>query len=296
MLLQVVIGFFIGFVIYFLFILKKSFFQVSEGNIAILTSFGKAIFQDKTKNNLKKFQPGLHLKWPWQKVQSISMMEQMIDLSGEGEGTMAMTSDGTLLRIDSKLRFTPLKSDLYSFLFSLERPIEHIKGLFICLLHQKVGSFDKKEPTNSPDFSKTNTEISSYASIRSKRGLLNMQIQDFCKNKITNYYGIEFNGVDIADILPPDELESALNAVINSQSEAQKLYALTEAECKQKLLAAQKGIEIAKAKAKATEEDIKKICEVLGELQKNNTLNLYIERRNSEVFSEAKISYIKRPL
>ncbi|APJ04645.1 SPFH domain-containing protein [Silvanigrella aquatica] len=294
MFLQILVGFYIGLSIYIIFLFKKIFFQVSEGHLAVLTSFGKVVFKNETEKSLKTFQSGLHMKWPWQKVHFISIMEQMIDLSGDDGCTMAMASDGTLLRIDSKLRFTPLKNELYSFLFSMERSFEHIKGLFICLLHQEIGSFDKKNPINNT--TKLNTEVSSFASIRSKRGLLNIQIQDFCKNKIPNSYGIEFNGVDITDILPPNELANALNAVINSQSEAQRLYALTEAECEQRLLAAKKGIAIAKAKAKAIEEDIQKISEVLSELQRNNTLNLYIERRSMEVYSDAKISYIKRTL
>lgn len=89
-------------------------------------------------------------------------------------------------------------------------------------------------------------------------------------------------------------MANALNAVINSQSEAQKLFALTEAECEQKILSAQKGIEIAKAKANCSEEEIKKLSEVLLQLQRDNTLDKYIERRKNEVFSEAKILYYKR--
>ncbi|MBX9838301.1 MAG: hypothetical protein K2X69_08270 [Silvanigrellaceae bacterium] len=296
MILQLLIGFSIGIIIYFIFMIKNSFFQVNEGSIAVLTSFGKIITSKNASENIKTYEPGLHIKMPWHKIKMISTMEQMIELSGEEGGTMTMASDGTLLRIDSKLRFTPLKSNIYSFLFSLEKPLEHIKGLFVCLLHKEIGSFENSKPKSETNSIKLNDQISSYASIRSDRGILHKKILDYCKNKITNNYGIEFNGVDITDILPPDELAEALNAVINAQSEAQRLYALTEAECEQKLLAAQKGISIAKAKAKATEEDIKKITEILEKLQINGTLNLYLERRSCEVFSDSKISYIKRPI
>lgn len=297
MLTQALVGFSLGIIIYIVFMIKKSFFQVSEGTLAVISSYGKMKFKNEATKDLETYQPGLHMKWPWQKVHTIIIMEQMIELSGEDGGTMTMASDGTLLRIDSKLRFTPLKNDLYSFLFSMERSLEHIKGIFVCLLHQEIGSFDKKKSLiDEMDQSKLYSQVSSYAAIRSERGKLNKQILEFCKNKIANSYGIQFNGVDLTDILPPDELAEALNAVINAQSEAQRLYALTEAECKQKILSAQKGISIAKSKAKATEEDIKKISEILSELQINGTLNSYLERRSIEVFSESKISYIKRPI
>ena len=97
--------------------IKNSFFQVNEVSIAILTSFGKALSYKNASENIKIYEPGLHLKFPWHKIKMISTMEQMIELSGEEGGTMTMASDGTLLRIDSKLRFTPLKSNIYSFLF-----------------------------------------------------------------------------------------------------------------------------------------------------------------------------------
>lgn len=293
-------GFFIGFAVYLIYMIKKCHFQVNEGTLVVLSSFGKALFLDEPNKYLQTYSPGLHFKWPWQKIHTVSIMEQMIDLSGEEGGTMTMTSDGTLLRIDSKLRFTPLIHDLYSFLFSVERPAEHIKGLFICLLHQEIGCFENKKPVlkeNNPStfHLSTNTQVGSYAAIRSERGMLNKNIQEFCRSQIADCYGIRFEGVDVTDILPPDELAQALNAVINAQSEAQRLYAQTEAECEQKIMAAKKGISIAKAKAKATEEDIGKIAQILSELQNNGTLELYIDRRNVEVFSESRISYVKRP-
>ena len=46
-------------------------------------------------------------------------------------------------------------------------------------------------------------------------------------------YGFQFEGLDIIDILPPEELAQALNAVIHAQSEAEKNFAIKEAECEQ---------------------------------------------------------------
>lgn len=57
-------------------------------------------------------------------------MEQILDLSGEECATMTMTSDGTLLRIDSKLRFTPQIDNLYSFIFRWKNLLNILKAYF----------------------------------------------------------------------------------------------------------------------------------------------------------------------
>jgi regulator of protease activity HflC (stomatin/prohibitin superfamily) len=294
-------GFLIGLSVYLLYLLNKCYFEVKEGHLAVSTVFGKAIRQDEASNQLKTYPPGLHFKLPWKKAIEISVMEQMIDLSGEEGGTIAMASDGTMLRFDSKLRFTPVKEDLYNFLFSIEKPIEHVKGLFICLLRNEIANFDCQEAIQKPDEAEpmaflTQAHVGSYAAIRQGRKRLNHKIQNFCRMKIGGWYGIRFDGVDLTDILPPDELATALNAVINAQSEAQKLYAQTEGESEQRIQAANKGVAIAKEKARAVEEEIATIAEILFDLQEKDILPLYIDRRRTEVFAESRTSFVKRDL
>lgn len=290
-------AFVIGFLLYLVYLLPKCRFSVQEGHIAVSTIFGKAIRFSESSPQLKSFGPGFHLKWPWQKIQEVSLMEQMIELSGEEGGTTAMASDGTMLRLDSKLRFTPIKRDLYNFLFSIEKPIEHMKGLFICLLRNEIANFDHQQQEQKENPSVLSPiQVGSYAALRRERKMLNNKIQSFCKQQIGDRYGIRFDGVDLTDILPPDELAHALNGVINAQSEANKLNAQTECECQQRLLAAQKNFNIAQAKARAAEEEINTMTRLLSNLQENGTLALYVERRRAEVFAESRTSFIKRPL
>jgi regulator of protease activity HflC (stomatin/prohibitin superfamily) len=106
---------------------------------------------------------------------------------------------------------------------------------------------------------------------------------------------VRFDGVDLTDILPPEELAQSLNSVMNAQSEAQRILAQTEAECEQRMLAARKGLAIARARARAVEDEIGTMANLLADLQRNGTLDLYVERRRHEVLSESRISYIKRP-
>jgi regulator of protease activity HflC (stomatin/prohibitin superfamily) len=296
---EIVFSLVCGFLLYLVYLASRCVFQVQEGHVGVLISFGKVLPKASGCEELKTFGPGLHRKWPWQSVRKVSMMEQMIDLSGEEGGTTAMASDGTMLRLDSKLRFTPQAAHLHHYLFSMERPVEHVKGLFTCLLRNEIANFDQNEPTSKLDLKQQPflqaVRVGSYAAIRRERRLLNQHIQEFCRMQIGDRYGVRFDGVDLTDILPPEELAQSLNSVMNAQSEAQRLLAQTEAECEQRILASRKGLAIARARSRAVEDEIGTMANLLADLQRNGTLDLYIERRRHEVLSESRISYIKRP-
>jgi regulator of protease activity HflC (stomatin/prohibitin superfamily) len=193
---------------------------------------------------------------------------------------------------------TPQVDHLHHYLFSMERPVEHVKGLFTCLLRNEIANFDQKEPSSLVDKKQPYLQavrVGSYAAIRRERRLLNQHIQEFCRAQIGDRYGVRFNGVDLTDILPPEELAQSLNSVMNAQSEAQRLLAQTEAECEQRILSARKGLAIARARGRAVEDEIGTMAGLLADLQRNGTLDLYIERRRGEVLSDSRISYIKRP-
>ncbi len=288
-----------GVLLYGVYLASRCLFQVQEGQLGVLINMGKVLCTKESENQPQTFGPGLHYKWPWQRVHKVLMMEQMIDLSGEEGGTTAMASDGTMLRLDSKLRFTPQRENLYHYLFSMERPVEHVKGLFTCLLRNEIANFDQQETTSPsetlPTIPLSALRVGAYAAIRRERRLLNQHIQEFCRLQIGDRYGVRFDGVDLTDILPPEELAQSLNSVMNAQSEAQRLLAQTEAECEQRRQAAEKGLAIARARARAVEDEIGTMAHLLGDLQRNGTLDLYVERRRGEVLADSRISYIKRP-
>jgi len=104
---------------------------------------------------------------------------------------------------------------------------------------------------------------------------------------------VRFNAVDLTDILPPDELADALNAVIQARSEADAAYARTEGESQQRELAAERGVEIAKARARAVETELDALGGYLAQLDEQGTLDLYVDRRRAEVTSEAKALYLR---
>ena len=289
------IGILVGVVAYCVYLLARCYFRVEQGYLAVLTSFGAAV---KDGPRLVTYGPGLHFKWPWQRVHHVAMMEQSLELSGEEGGRTAMTYDGTILRFDSILRFQPVPSELEHFLFGLKSPHEHITGLFTSLLRNEIANFHPPARTggDQEDGMKEDALKASggaYAQIRRERALLNQRIEEFCRTQIGQRYGVQFNAVDLTDILPPDELADALNAVINTQTEAESLYSHAEADTRQQVVAAEHGVEIAKARGLATEREINTLGDVLAGLHADGTLADYVGRRRAEVISQSKTLYMR---
>ncbi|MDB4942887.1 MAG: hypothetical protein JWP97_2421 [Labilithrix sp.] len=290
------VGLVVGLVVALAALLLRCTFRVDEGHLAVLTTFGKAETSDG-KRRLVTHGPGLHGKKPWQAVRTVSVKEQNLDLNAEEGGGTAMADDGTILRLDSFVRYVPVPEVLYEHLFGVERPLEHITGLFTCLLRNEIANFrgqadDGPEAPLSTRFDFAG-QAGSYALIRRERRLLNERIQSFCHEKIDDRYGVRFVAVDLADILPPDELADALNAVMQSHSEAGAMLFRSEAECQQRVLAAEHGIRIARTRAGAVEVEIRGLSAFLEDLDRENVLDAYVARRRAEVSSESRAVFMK---
>ncbi|MBA2544339.1 MAG: hypothetical protein H0V17_32150 [Deltaproteobacteria bacterium] len=282
------IGILVGAIACSIYFSLRCFFRVEQGHVGVLSTFGAA--KKTAQKELVQYPPGLHFKWPWQRVHCVAMMEQSLELSGEEGGRTAMADDGTILRFDSILRFQPVPEELEHFLFDLKSPHEHITGLFTCLLRNEIANF---QPPPSEEAPTAATHVGAYASIRRQRVLLNRRIEEFCRKDIGGRYGVKFNAVDLTDVLPPDELADALNAVINAQTEAESMYAHAEAETQQRVVAAEGGVEVAKARGLAVEREIETLGSFLAELDRANTLGDYVQRRRAEVISQSRTLYMR---
>lgn len=302
----------VGLLGYLLFAATRCYASVDEGFVAVLVTLGAA--ERDADGQLVTRKPGLHFKWPWQQVLLVSMKEQNLDLAGEDGGRTAMAEDGTVLRFDSILRYEPVPAALHEFLFGLRTPLEHITGLFTCLLRNEIANFrpSKRRPhgsideaphagtdANEPDVSGVEPDRDfaaqggSFALIRRERGRLNANLESFARAQVGERYGVRFNAVDLIDILPPEELDVALNAVIQAQTEADALYFRAESECQQRVLAAERGVAIAKTRAEAIEKEIDVLGESLAKLEQEKTLDAYVARRRDEVLSESRTTFMK---
>lgn len=305
-------AFLFGLAAYLIYLSSQCSFRVEEGFVGVLSVFGAAAHAGA---KLKSYGPGLHTKAPWAKVHLVCMKEQNLDLSGERGGKLAMTDDGTLLRLDSILRYVPEADNLEHFLFGMKAPLDHITSLFTCLLRNKIANFRDTPAGSSKELSPAlpievasqdagpvsirsigfsiDDSIGSYALIRRERRQLNQRIEEFCRHEIGHRYGVKFQGVDLTDILPPDELSDALNAVMSAQSEAETHYFHAESTCHHRIVSAREGVAIAAKRAEAVENEIRTLGEFLSELRRIGQLDPYVRRRRAEVTSESKTLYVK---
>ena len=287
---MLVTGLVIGVCAAVLWSLRSSAVRVPEGNVGVIIRYGAA--ERDAGGALATRPPGLHFKWPWESVVLVSMMEQKIELAGEG-AIRTMAADGTALRLDAALRYQPNRAMLEQFLFGLQRPIEHISTLFTCLLRNELANVQASATPPAHSVAEAlPQEAGSYALIRRERGLLSARIADFCKARIGDEHGVEFNAVDLTDILPPDELRDALNAVMQARSAAEAHHDRAESECRQRVLEARQGVSIAKARAQAAADELDTLGRALGELKEKQVLADYVRRRKSEVPAESRLLHV----
>jgi len=289
-----IVGFIAGLAIYVTLIVLRCYFRIEEGYRGLLTSFG-ALVKD-SDGQPRVYRPGLHRKAPWQVVHAVSVMEQNLDLGDQEGGRTAMAEDGTVLRFGSMLRYTPVESQLERYIFGMRSPREHIAGLFASLLRNEIANIRTPlaERSRTSALPELPVEAGSYAAVRGERHQLNGRIDSFCSEHFGDRYGIKFRAVDLTDMLPPDELADALNAVMRAHNEAAAHYARAEASASQRLLSAQRGVEIARASASAVEVEALRLASYLSEMHKNNTLDLYVRRRRAEILSESRAAFVRR--
>ncbi|MBM4344964.1 MAG: SPFH domain-containing protein [Deltaproteobacteria bacterium] len=258
------------------FVAAKCTFRVQEGELATLTRFGAALRDPEGK--VRTFEPGLHFKAPWEKVRRAPVREQTLQLASQLGGTTAIARDGTLVRFDGVLRHAADPSRLEVHLFGCERPDDHLGSYFMCLVRNEIANYGGDDEAGG--------EVA-WTQLRRDSRQLSDRIEAQCA-AVGDRYGVVFNGVDLKDILPPDALVEALNAVMNAKTEAEAAYALAEADAARRILAAEQSVEVARRKAAAAETEIEEIATALAGLQRDGVLWAYVERRRAEVLSQAK--------
>ncbi len=281
--MMISLGFVIGLAVGLVLLAARSYFRIDEGHVAVITRFGRALRGAEGK--LCTWGPGFHFKSPFDRVHVESKKERLLDLSGENAGTSVMAKDGTVLRFDSHLRFQVPDEGLDRWVFGLERPIEHTIGMFTCVVRNEIAGFSG-EPAAAPD------RGGSYAAVLRERRLLNTKIAEFVRERAHSHYGLSFHAVDLVDVLPPDSLAQALNAVMHAHAEAEAELARAEAVAMRRVLSSQHGIEVAHDKAEAAAIEIREIGEFLGELDRYGTLEAYVARRRAEVVSQSKTLFL----
>ncbi|MDY3919466.1 MAG: SPFH domain-containing protein [Candidatus Limivivens sp.] len=195
-----------------------------------------------------KWEPGLHFKIPFlEKVaKKVSLKEQVADFPPQP----VITKDNVTMNIDTVVYFKIYDPKLFTY--GVEQPIVALENLTATSLRNIVGDLELDQTLTSRD-------------------LINEKMRDVL-DKATDPWGIKVNRVELKNIIPPKEIQQAMEKQMKAErdkrqtlleADAHKQSAITRAEGDKaaKVLAAQAEQEARIALAIGEAESIRKIYE-----------------------------------
>ena len=198
------------------------------------------------------WQTGLHVKIPvFERVAKIvSLKEQVVDFKPQP----VITKDNVTMQIDTVVFFQITDPKLYTY--GVEHPLSAIENLTATTLRNIIGELELDHTLTSRDT--INAKI---------RGIL---------DEATDPWGIKVNRVELKNILPPREIQDAMEkqmkaererreAILRAEGDKESKILVAQGQKEAKILAAQADKEAAILQADAIRE--KKIREADGEAQ-----------------------------
>ena len=214
-------GWLIGFIIVFAIIIA-----IIIGNIKVVPQ-ANAYVIERFGVYYKTWNTGLHVKVPFvdRIARKVSLKEQVVDF----EPQSVITRDNVSMQIDTVVYFQITDSKLYTY--GVERPIMAIETLCATTLRNIIGELELDNTLTSRD--KINDRI---------REIL---------DEATDAWGIKVKRVELKNILPPREIQVAMEKQMKAerdrretllQAEGHKAAAITRAEGdKQAMILAAEG-------------------------------------------------------
>ena len=184
---------------------------------------------------------GLHAKIPFidKIAKRVSLKEKVVDFPPQP----VITKDNVTMQIDTIVYFQITDPKLYTY--GVENPIFAIENLTATTLRNIIGDLELDHTLTSRDV--INTKI---------RAIL---------DKATDPWGIKVNRVELKNILPPREIQDAMEKQMKAERERRAKILDAEGEKRSEILIAEGHKEAAILKADAIKET--KIREAEGEAQ-----------------------------
>lgn len=196
------------------------------------------------------WQTGLHFKIPLiEKVaKTVSLKEQVVDFPPQP----VITKDNVTMQIDTVVFYQITDPKLYAY--GVERPLAAIENLTATTLRNIIGELELDHTLTSRDT--INAKI---------RGIL---------DEATDAWGIKVNRVELKNILPPKEIQDAMEkqmkaererreSILRAEGEKASQVLVAEGQKESKILAAEADKQSAILRAEAVKES--KIRESEGE-------------------------------
>lgn len=173
---------------------------------------------------------GIHIKIPFfDKVASkVSLKEHVVDFPPQP----VITKDNVTMQIDTVVYYQITDPKLYTY--GVERPMMAIENLTATTLRNIIGDLELDETLTSRDT--VNTKM---------RAIL---------DEATDPWGIKINRVELKNIMPPAEIQDAMERQMKAERERREAILKAEGEKKASILQAEGDKEAAILRAEAKKE------------------------------------------
>ena len=294
----------------------SGFYTVDQNERVVLTRFGRAVrlqgttaqhpmsdhltADEKQRYNyplLPVVGPGLHFKFPWERVFKTSIATETMNMAFDPE-TPSANSNGRILEavtrdqlnvgLNGQIRFRVNEQNLYAFFFGVKNPIFHVMGYFVSILRERIANYEPQQSSKLLDSSGeeksaqgigVTTENISINDLRKNIREINDLMVKECESSGARY-GIHLEASLITNITPPDDVESALAAINTAHNNVSSEISLARASADQTIVQSKRSVEIETLKAQAEVEPLLRLAERLQALKKSSPESLQAFVRN----------------
>ncbi len=187
------------------------------------------------------WETGLHFKIPFfdRVAKRVSIKEQVVDFKPQP----VITKDNVTMQIDTVVFYQITDAKLFSY--GVERPLSAIENLTATTLRNIIGEMELDSTLTSRD-------------------IINVKITSIL-DTATDKWGIKVNRVELKNIIPPREIQDAMEKQMKAERERRETLLRAEGEKKSQILIAEGEKESAILRAEAVKEA--KIREAQGEAE-----------------------------
>ena len=184
---------------------------------------------------------GMHFKAPFVErvAKKVSLKEQVVDFKPQP----VITRDNVTMQIDTVVFFQVTDSKLYTY--GVDRPLSAIENLCATTLRNIIGEMELDHTLTSRDV--INTKITAIL------------------DEATDKWGIKVNRVEVKNIIPPAEIQDAMERQMKAERLRRESILRAEGEKRSAILVAEGEKESAILRADAVREQ--RIREAQGEAQ-----------------------------
>lgn len=176
------------------------------------------------------WETGLHVKLPMldRISKKVSIKEQVVDFKPQP----VITKDNVTMQIDTVVFFQVTDAKLYTY--GVERPLSAIENLTATTLRNIIGEMELDHTLTSRDV--INTKITATL------------------DTATDKWGIKVNRVELKNILPPREIQDAMEKQMKAERERREAILRAEGEKRSQILVAEGEKESAILRAEAEKQ------------------------------------------